>query len=68
MTLDELGPGDVHDQTPGSDAVEPLDPADMVSHLSRRTAELDAVAWNLPRPSPQPFPPDEAWPPAGDAS
>ena len=63
MRLDELG-----DDTCQTDAEERVDAEAMAAALRDRINELNTVAWNLPRPTPQPYPPDEAWPSAGDAA
>lgn len=66
---DELESASGHERRADQqDAGEHLGVADMVADLSDRIIELDAVAWNLPRPAPQPLPPDEVWPSAGDGA
>lgn len=58
MSLDESAP-----EVPGLQAVREI-AAPLAAEVDDQTAELDAIAWNLPSRRPEYFPPDAAWPEA----
>lgn len=62
MSLDESAP-----EVPGLQAVREI-AAPLAAEVDDQTAELDAIAWNLPRPEPDRLPPEEAWPADGAAA
>lgn len=73
MSLDDDHASSPASSTPATDLASD-GPATDVRHahvgngVLDRKAELDAIAWNLPRPVPEPFPPDASWPADGAAA